>query len=265
LFSGIASRLRAPIGGLSPAFVQSFVLGLLLVALAIQCARLLWTVAAPLGPVGEWRPASVTRSISDDSGEFDPFFRLAPATPPTVVVTSLALKLFGIRMDSAMGRGSAIIAAPDGVQSSYAVGDEIVAGVRLKSVAFDSVTIDRGGVDEQIFLDQSVAAPVAQPSGAAPTAAPAATSSVSTLQASIDAAPRMSGSTLTGLTLNPKGNSALFDAAGLKAGDVLTAINGKPISGASDMNQVMPSADGTVALQVERAGRQMTLSAKVTP
>jgi general secretion pathway protein C len=264
LFSGFASRLRGMASGPSPAFVQTLLLALLLIALAVQCARLVWTIVAPLGPVGEWRPASVTRSVSDASGEFDPFFRLQPVTPPTVVVTSLALKLFGIRMDSASGRGSAIIAAPDGVQSSFAVGDEIVPGVKLKMVAFDSVTVDRGGTDEQLFLDQSVAAPVAQPSAAAAPAA-AGTPSIATLQASIDAAPRFSGSTITGLTLIPKGNSALFDAAGLKAGDILIAINGKPISSASDVSQATPAADGTVLLQVERAGRTMTLSAKAAP
>ncbi|MFM9853448.1 MAG: type II secretion system protein N [Sphingomonadaceae bacterium] len=252
-------------GRLSPAFLRAVLAGLVLAALAMQCARLMWVILAPLGPVGEWRPASVTRSASDASGEFDPFFRLQPATPPKAVVTSLSLKLFGTRLDSAVGRGSAIIAAPDGVQSSYAVGDEIVAGVRLKSVAYDSVTIDRGGVDEQLFLDQSVAAPVASPNGAAPPATPGTTPSAAALQASLDAAPRLNGSTLTGLTLNPKGDGKLFDAAGLKAGDVLTAVNGKAITSASDFSQVVPAADGTVSLQVERAGRTMTLSAKTTP
>src|SRR3546814_6656978 len=41
------------------------------------------------------------------------------------------------------------------MQSSFAVGDAILPGVVLKAVAFDHVSIDRGGAEEQIFIDQS--------------------------------------------------------------------------------------------------------------
>jgi general secretion pathway protein C len=88
-----------------------------------------------------------------------------------VVVTSLDLALYGIRQDEASGRGSAIIATPDGVQRSFAVGEEIVPGVTLTAVAFDSVTISRGGVTEQLFMDQSPAAQVVGPA-APPVAGP---------------------------------------------------------------------------------------------
>ncbi|MBA3897695.1 MAG: type II secretory protein PulC, partial [Sphingomonadaceae bacterium] len=142
---------------------------LLLALIAIQVARFLWAVAAPVGPFGDWRPAH-GGAIGGDAtllARFDPFFRLSGAAQ-AAVVTSLSLKLYGTRVDSFTGRGSAIIATPDGIQSSYAVGDEIVPGVKLKAVAFDGVTIDRGGAPEQLFLDQSVVAPVAQPAAAAP-------------------------------------------------------------------------------------------------
>jgi general secretion pathway protein C len=162
---------------------------LLVAALAVQCARLIWAVVVPIGTVGEWRPATIHSSAAARSGAagFDPFFRLAAPSQNTVV-TSLALKLFGVRMDMATGRGSAIIATSDGVQSSFAVGDVIEPGVTLKMVSFDNVTIDRGGVAEQIFLDQSVAAPVAQPSGANFPAGEASGSSL--LANSIEIAPR---------------------------------------------------------------------------
>jgi general secretion pathway protein C len=89
-------------------------------------------------------------------GSFDPFFRLSGAAGP-VMVTSLNLKLYGIRQDQVSGRGSAIIAGSDGQQRSIGVGEEIEPGVTLKSVDFDSVTISRGGADEQLFMDQSQA------------------------------------------------------------------------------------------------------------
>jgi general secretion pathway protein C len=146
----------------------------LLALIALQCARLIWTALTPVGPLGGWQ--STAASGSDASagllGAFDPFFRLSGAAGP-VTVTSLNLKLFGIRQDQASGQGSAIIAGSDGQQRSIAVGEEIEPGVSLKSVDFDSVTISRGGADEQLFMDQSttpaIVTPPAGPARPAPT------------------------------------------------------------------------------------------------
>ncbi|HEX8262162.1 MAG TPA: type II secretion system protein N [Allosphingosinicella sp.] len=146
----------------------------LLGLVALQCARLIWTALTPVGPLGDWRgsatgPGPATIGIL---GGFDPFFRLAGAAGP-VTVTSLNLKLFGIRQDQASGRGSAIIQGSDGQQRSIAVGEEIEPGVILKSVDFDSVTISRGGSDEQLFMDQSQGGTTAAPPpGPAAPAAP---------------------------------------------------------------------------------------------
>lgn len=240
--------------------VQKGLAVLLLAALAIQCARLIYAVLVPIGTVGDWQPATIHGSAAAraNAADFDPFFRLTTPAQESVV-TSLALKLFGVRMDMATGRGSAIIETSDGVQSSFAVGEEIEPGVTLKIVAFDNVTIDRGGVAEQIFLDQSVAAPVAQPGGGA---APQGEFSGSSLLAnSIEMAPRAENGKVTGMMLNPKGDGALFKAAGLEPGDVLTAINGKPVSEGEDVRSSL-AGGGTVSLEVERGGRRMTVSAK---
>jgi general secretion pathway protein C len=243
--------------------IQGALTGFLLLALAVQCARLVYATSVPIGVVGEWRPATIHGSSAARSGAagFDPFFRRA-TSPQEAVVTSLALKLFGVRMDMATGRGSAIIATADGVQSSYAVGDVIEPGVTLKMVSFDNVTIDRSGVAEQIFLDQSVAAPVAQTgSGGAFPAGEASGSSL--LVNSIEIAPRAENGKISGMTLNPKGDGALFKAAGLEPGDVLTAVNGKPISDSEDVRSSL-AGGGTVSLEVERGGRRMTVSAKTS-
>ncbi|HEX8467274.1 MAG TPA: type II secretion system protein N [Allosphingosinicella sp.] len=144
----------------------------LLALLALQCARLIWTALTPVGPLGDWQSAEVrSDSRAGLLGGFDPFFRLSGAAGP-VTVTSLNLKLFGIRQDQASGRGSAIIAGSDGQQRSIAVGEEIEPGVTLKSVDFDSVTISRGGADEQLFMDQSQAPVTVTPSAPAGPAAP---------------------------------------------------------------------------------------------
>src|SRR3954470_12218504 len=89
----------------------------LLALIALQCARLIWTAVTPVGPLGDWRgtgsePAPASAFAL---GGFDPFFRLSGGAGP-VTVTSLNLKLFGIRQDQASGQGSAIIAGSDGRQ-----------------------------------------------------------------------------------------------------------------------------------------------------
>lgn len=149
---------------------------LLLALLALQCARLVWTLFTPLGPVGAWTlpvPAPPAPRASAPL-DFDPFFRSAPQAAGPVVVTSLDLTLHGVLEDRATGRGSAIIGTPDGRQNSFVVGEEIVEGVTLAGVASDSVTISRGGATEQIFLgaaeagDGAEAAPPPPPPGRRP-------------------------------------------------------------------------------------------------
>ena len=145
---------------------------ILLSLLAVQCARLVWTIATPVGPIGEWRTSASLRTAAPVSSGaltgFDPFFRLSGAAGPATV-TILNLKLFGVREDRASGRGAAIIATADGRQRSFAVGEEIMPGVTLTGVGFDNVTLTRNGATEQLFLDQSGPPPtIATSASAAP-------------------------------------------------------------------------------------------------
>jgi general secretion pathway protein C len=240
----------------------------LITLLAVQSARLIWAAVQPLGPLGAWK-ASAGAGVSGDESllsRFDPFFRLGGNVGPAVV-TSLAVKLFGVRVDQAMGRGSAIIATPDGVQSSYAIGDEILPGVKLKAVTFEGVTIERGGVDEQIFLDQSVVAAVAQPGATPPAVAAPAVAGGAALASEIGFMPRTEKGQVTGFVVSPKGSGTAFRAAGLQEGDVLTAINGQTIRAADDVTRAMAAtpASGIIMLAVERGGKAISLSAKAKP
>lgn len=259
---GAFFRQRINLGLFSPAGMQRLATVLLSVLLAFQCARLVWAAFGPIGPLGDWRPATIHGGSASaaDALSFDPFFRLQPESDEAIV-TSLSLKLFGVRVDNASGRGSAIIETPDGIQSSYAVGDEIMPGVTLARVAFDNVTIDRSGVAEQIFLDQSVAAPIAQPSE---TRESEGASGSSLLANSVEIVPRLEGGKVIGMTLNPKGDGALFKSAGLEPGDLLIGINGKPVGEGEDIRSLLASGS-SASLEIERGGRRMTVSAKTGP
>jgi general secretion pathway protein C len=250
-------RNRIKTGRIDPVRALFWLLAVLLV---FQCVRLFYTLVTPVGPVGKWHSAKPLAAITGAPG-FDPFFRTSGGAGPTTAVTSLALKLFGTRVDYASGRGSAIIATPDGVQSSFAVGDDIVPGVKLKEVGGDFVVIDRGGTAEQLFLDQSTPATVASPTNTAPSAATPVAAPVGA-QAILDAVsiqPRMSGSEMSGLILTPKGDGAAFKAAGLEPGDILLAVDGKRVDAITDLPALPAGGNGPV-LQVERAGRTITVT-----
>ena len=219
----------------------------LLSLLALQCARLVWALATPVGPIGEWKiPAALggptTASLA--LGDFDPFFRASAASAAPMVVTSLGLKLFGVRVDRASGRDGAILSTPDGVQSSYAVGDEIIPGVRLAAVRDDGVTLDRGGAREQLFLDQSVPAADATP-GVGP-AAPANPAG--------GIIPVAGAGGAGGLAISAP--PPILERAGIRAGDVVVSINGAGVSSAADAQQLVTglTPGSSVAVQVRRAG-----------
>jgi general secretion pathway protein C len=242
---------RLPLG--SPTAIMR---AALIVALAIQAARLFWTVLTPLGPVGDWRGGAVVPPADVALlSRFDPFGRLGPSSAP-VAASSLPIKLFGIRMDAATGQGSAIIAGPDGVQTSFAVGETVMPGVVLKSVAFDSVTVDRGGALEQVFLDQSVP-PRAVVSGAAPAPVGATPAPISPIPGVTLSAPSANGVTVSGDATNPA-----FRASGLQPGDVVTAVNGAAVRQGTQIDQLLaaPSETGITTLTVTRAGQNLTVN-----
>ena len=248
---------------------------LLLGALAAQVARLIWVLATPVGPLGDWRPAApVVAGIPADAlASFDPFFRLDGDVGPATV-TSLQLTLFGTRIDEAQGGGAAIVAGADGVQKSVAVGEELAPGVRLKAVAFDHITLDRGGAEEDLFLDQSGRVQPVQP-GAAPAvvapspgaAAPVAGVPVGQLRNEIGFIPRIDAGRLSGLVVRSQGSGTVFRQAGLREGDVVTAIAGRPVTGPDDIDRLAIDfkGGGSIPLTVERGTQTLPLSITVAP
>ena len=249
----------------------------LIALLAIQCARLFWAIVTPLGPIGDWRPAAgpgAERGRAVLASGFDPFFRLSGGGGPAVV-TSLQLKLFGVRVDEATGRGSAIIAGPDGVQTSYSVGDAIQPGVILKSVGYDSVVIAHGGADETLYLDQSGSAPVALPVALPPAnggllSAPAGqvsapgTVTLSQLRSQLTLAPRQTGGRVTGLI--PRGDPVFLASIGLQAGDVVVQVAGRPVAGIDDLQRaVAPLANGgNLSIGVERGAQVLPVAISIS-
>lgn len=275
------ARTRALLRRLPRANVYSLLELLLLALLAVQCARLVWTVATPVNPLGQWQPARLgfAGAPGDVLRGFDPFFRLSGENQASTV-TSLQLVLFGTTMNEATGLGSAIIATPDQVQDSYAVGDEIMPGVKLKSVAYDHVTIDRGGSSEDLFIDQSdTVTPVT------PTVLPSQNTldlignedrvtktaesrgvTLADIRAGIGFIPRIDNGRVTGLVVRPSGSGDVFNKADLQSGDIVTQIAGHPVTGQADIESVAASLKngGILSLSVERGAKVVPIGITVT-
>lgn len=118
----------------------------------VLLARAVWLAVSPAGPLGTpAAPAAAPPVLA----AIDPFFPNGSSGGDAV--SSLDLVLVGTRVDAASGRGAAIIATPDGQQASFAVGDEVMPGVRLAGVTFESVLLARGGRRETLYIDQSAA------------------------------------------------------------------------------------------------------------
>ncbi|AOF99220.1 PDZ domain protein [Blastomonas sp. RAC04] len=271
-----SARFAAPASGLArflPKELYGWLRALLILALVIQIARLIWTIITPIAPLGDWqaRTANVMSAPSRAAlfASFDGFDRAATAGDASAAVTSLDLTLYGLRMNEASGGGSAIIAGSDGVQRSYGVGEEVAPGVKLVQVLFDHVVLERGGLRESLFIDQSVPADTVGDTAAAPATpaqalpvAQAGPLTAEAITAGIGFAPRNENGRVSGFAVTPKADGAVFAQAGFKPGDIVTEINGRKVSSAQDgaalAGQLRPGA--RLSLLIERGTETLPIA-----
>ena len=263
----LAERVKVQSRRLTSLPVGAVLIVLLAALCAVQTALLLWVSVTPVGPTSQWGAPAMnlvppSARLSLFSG-FDPFYRADASAATTQNVTSLSLVLFGVRANESSGGGAAIIAGEDGIQNSYAVGEEVAPGVTLDTVAFDHVILSRGGVKESLYLDQSVPAETVKPSGAPSQAGSASAKdgglNAETLQKAIGFAPRNEGGRVTGLVLQARDDGTMLRLAGFLAGDVVVGVNGRPISSAADIAaQLRPGA--RLSFEVERGGSKVPIA-----
>jgi general secretion pathway protein C len=263
----LAESAKVQLRALTLLPLGNILIALTAILLAIQVARLFWIIVTPVGPLDGWRAPSVNL-VSPSArlalfSSFDPFYRTEASTGASQNVTSLNLVLFGVRANESSGGGSAIIAGEDGIQNSFAVGEEVAPGVILDAVAFDHVILSRGGLKESLYLDQSVPAETVNPSGASPqvasTGPTAGGLNAQTLQKAIGFAPRNEGGRVTGLVLKAQDDGTMLRLAGFQAGDVVVAVNGRPVSSATDViAQFRPGA--RISVEVERGGSKVPIA-----
>jgi general secretion pathway protein C len=242
----------------------------LVLALAVQAARLVWEVIVPMGPL--WTTGATTDSTAEAVAfpVADVFFRQPATTSTQGHADALGYTLFGVRIDGQ--RGSAIL-GKDGDQASYAVGKEVAPGIVLEAVAPEHAVLLAQGARHRLDLPRLAPPPArsgrnaAPPSKAAPPSAAAQRPEASTV-ADVDPAKLLSEAGLRaheggGYTLIRRGDGALLEQAGLQVGDVLLALNGQPLDSErlGDLKNELKDRQ-QVTLQYRRDGKVHTTTLK---
>lgn len=197
--------------------------------------------------------------------------------------TRLSLTLKGIVAVSESAEGRALIAEGSAAEKVYKVGDPLSGGAVLHEVLNDKVILKRGGRFETLTLPRERAIqPDAAPSGmsargsyarARPNSGGAISEQLRTLRDGIVANPQqafnliqaqpvMEGGGIKGYRVNPGKQRRLFHGTGLRAGDVVTSVNGIALSDPAQMATLFEqfkTAD-SFNLLVERGGRQTSLT-----
>ena len=109
--------------------------------------------------------------------------------------------------------------------------------------------------------------PGAAPAGATATAASVVGIPVAQLRSEIGFIPRIDGGRISGLTVRSQGSGNAFRSAGLKDGDVVTSIGGRPVSGPGDLDRIAKdfAGGGNVPITVERGQDTLPLAITIAP
>lgn len=200
--------------------------------------------------------------------------------------TRLNLELRGV-FATGDQTGAAVIADASRQEHYYRIGESVAGEAKLHEVHPDRVILERGGRYEALTLPKQplpgsgTGQPSQAPGAPAPSAAPAANTSETRqmlqqyrqtlinepkqLMNLVRFTPVTKGSQTIGYRLSPGADRTLLARFGLRNGDVVTAVNGLPVDGASggvDIIQKLASAEQLV-LQVERDGVPQTFTFQI--
>ena len=193
--------------------------------------------------------------------------------------TTLALTLHGIVAGKRAADSRALIVA-NGDEEPYAVGAQLPGGAVIRSIYPDRVLLARDGRLEALRLptdDTAGAAGSQQPVMMQPQAM-APTQSLGQLRQEIAnnpqrlmdvvrAMPVMDHGKLTGYRIYPAGNPSQFNELGLKPGDVVTAVNGIPLTDPAQGMRVLSSLKTSeqVSVTLTRNGQTQTQILQMPP
>ena len=194
--------------------------------------------------------------------------------------TTLALTLHGIVAGKRAADSRALIVA-NGDEEPYAVGAQLPGGAVIRSIYPDRVMLAVNGQLETLRLptdDSSGAGTGMQQPAAMRPQVSAAPQDLGQLRQEIAnnpqrlmdvvrAMPVMDHGKLTGYRIYPAGNPSQFNQLGLKPGDVVTAVNGIPLTDPAQSMRVLSSLKTSeqVSITLTRNGQTQTQILQMQP
>lgn len=196
--------------------------------------------------------------------------------------TTLNLILHGIVAGKRASDSRALVVA-NGDEEPYAIGAQVPGGAVIRSIYPDRVLLERDGRLEALRLpkdDTGGAGGLStQPDmGMRPQAMAPPPESLSQLRQEIASNPQrlmdvvrampvMDHGKLTGYRIYPAGNPSTFNQLGLKPGDIVTAVNGIPLTDPAQSMRVLSSLKTSeqVSVTLTRNGQQQTQVLQMPP
>jgi len=268
---------------------------LLAMLIAWQLASLVWQWV-PVPESARWAPAPAAPDLnppkpvaSSDTlvsahlfGEYRASAAGDAASLANAPDTQLNFTLLGILAGSSDAESLALIAPEGGDEAPFRIGDDVSPGVTLQAIFPDRVILARGGRLETLRLDKDAPSNAGILNAAAASGdtegTPAAAEMLSQIREQVMSDPSKAASFIRvqpiagesgvrGYRVYPGPERAAFTAAGLKPGDVVTAINGTPLNDPGTALQLLQSLSGAsaVSLAVERNGAVQSVNLSLNP
>lgn len=240
-----------------------WITAVLVVLLGIRAATLVAALAggpsAP--PMAAAPPPAATRNVVDVPSilRANLFGQSAAPAGGDTPVTNMSLVLAGVIAASDETKGFAMLGTSPTDIKVYRVGATVPGGAVLHAVQVDRVLLDRGGTIEALLLPMRIA------SSAAPAPAPVMTpnpgNSAARVQQVLRDNPALIGQIiqrqpvlaegkLRGMRVYPGANAQAFSRLGLRAGDLVTAINGTTLEGQTRGEEIFNSLNGAAEARV---------------
>jgi general secretion pathway protein C len=255
--------------------------GILTLVVAWQLAKLTWLLfpgpaADPNIAMGEPARVQATNRVNVQKIADAHLFGLATASndltdAANAPQTQMPLVLAGVMANSEPTAGFAFIGESAAMAKFRRVGESLPGGVKLHSVYIDRVMLDRGGRLESLLLPRykgstalpaPVAASPAQPTRFAENLRRIAETNPAAFSEIVRPQPVFAGGTQRGYRVYPGRNRQQFAKLGLQPGDLVTAVNGTPLSDQANSMQIFNTISTTdrVTLTVERNGQTQQLN-----
>jgi membrane-associated protease RseP (regulator of RpoE activity) len=185
-----------------------------------------------------------------------------PPPPVAVVMPPPAppADISGLRLHGLLASG-AVIGFPNGRQRLVPVGRDALPGLTLRRIEQNVAVFDSAGGELRLGFDGPVAAVPGAPAPAPLTASAGGARREEALRYRLGLEPRRAAGRVTGFTVRANVEMPALARAGIRAGDVIVAVNGGAFDEERMQELAWQIANSTrMDFEVERGGQRLRLS-----